>query len=230
REALEAERLRLSDAVKTAVLRAVSHDLRSPLTAVRVAAESLASPSVRLSDEERARQLETVRTEARRLDRLVADLLDLSRLQAGAASPARELVSADELVAQALAALSGDDTRIDVSLPADVPYVEVDPVQIERTLVNLLENALRFSPVSARVDLAVEAAAGEARFVVSDRGPGIAAGELERIFEPFVQAGGSGRSGSGLGLAIARGFTEINDGRVWVESAPGGGARVSGAF
>jgi two-component system sensor histidine kinase KdpD len=126
--------------------------------------------------------------------------------------------------------LPGDDARIDVALPADIPHIEVDPVQVERTLVNLLENALRFSPVSGRVDLAVEAEAGEARFVVSDRGPGIAPGELERIFEPFVQAGEGGRSGSGLGLAIARGFTEINGGRVWVESAPGGGARFSVAF
>jgi len=230
REALEAERLRLSDAVKTAVLRAVSHDLRSPLTAIRVAAESLASPSVRLSDDERTRQLETVRAESERLDRLVANLLDLSRLQAGAASPERELVAADELLAQALSALRDDEGRVKVSLPADTPLVEVDPVQIERTLVNLLENALRFSPPRDTVRVEVSATEDQVVFGIVDRGPGIPRGQLERVFEPFAQAGDDERSGTGLGLAIARGFAEANGGRVWAESRPGEGARFSLAF
>src|SRR5919106_3453604 len=150
REALAAERLRSSDSVKTAILRAVSHGLRSPLTAIRVAAESLASPSVTLSEDDKVRQLETVRDESARLDRLVANLLDLSRLEAGTAVSQRELVGVDELVSQAVAEL-GREKHIRVGLPPDPPLVEVDPVQVERVLVNLLENALRLSPAEAYV-------------------------------------------------------------------------------
>jgi two-component system sensor histidine kinase KdpD len=139
-------------------------------------------------------------------------------------------VAADELLAQALAALRDDEGRVDVSLSGDAPLVEVDPVQIERTLVNLLENALRFSPPDDRVCIDVGASRGEAVFGVSDRGPGIPDGELERVFEPFAQAGGDPRSGTGLGLAIARGFAEANGGRVWAERRPGGGTRFSLAF
>jgi two-component system, OmpR family, sensor histidine kinase KdpD len=230
REAVEAESLRISDAVKTAILRAVSHELRSPLTAVRVAAESLASPELSLSADEQRRQVETVQTETRRLDRLVANLLDMSRLQAGVAAPVRELVSADELVVQALAELRGEDTRVEVSLPDDVPLVDVDAVQIERTLVNLLENALRFSPRDESVRLAVSVRGDETVFSVADRGSGVPASELERVFEPFTQVSPDERGGTGLGLAIARGFAEANGGRIWVESRPGEGATFHTAF
>jgi two-component system sensor histidine kinase KdpD len=219
REALAAERLRLSDSVKTAILRAVSHDLRSPLTAIRVAAESLASPALHLSTADRRRQLDTVRDESRRLDRLVANLLDLSRLQTGAATPRRELISIDELVGQALVALAGNDLGVRVELPADIPLVEVDAVQVERALVNLIENALRFSPANENVVVRVTASPTEAVVGVEDRGPGIAEPDLERIFEPFESASGDERQGTGLGLAIARGFTEANGGRIWAESS-----------
>lgn len=225
REALVAERLRLSDSVKTAILRAVSHDLRSPLTAIRVAAESLASPSVTLSDEDRARQLETVRQESARLDRLVSNLLDLSRLQAGAPVSQRELVSVDELVSQALNGLE-NGSRVRVELPPDPPLVEVDPVQVERVLVNLIENALRYGK---EVAVRVELAGRDVVVRVIDEGPGIPAGELDRIFEPFQQLD-DGRRGAGLGLAIARGFAEANGGRIWAESLSGQGASFAVAF
>ena len=230
REALAAERLRSSDSVKTAILRAVSHDLRSPLTAIRVAAESLASPSVTLSEDDKARQLDTVRDESARLDRLVANLLDLSRLEAGTAVSQRELVAVDELVSQALVGL-GRDNRVRVELPPDPPLVEVDPVQVERVLVNLLENALRLSPAEADVVIRVFSAGDEVVLRVIDEGPGIPASELDRIFEPFQQStNGDARRGTGLGLAIARGFAEANGGRVWAESMPGEGASFAVAF
>jgi two-component system sensor histidine kinase KdpD len=230
REALAAEELRLSDSVKTAILRAASHDLRSPLTAIRVAAESLASPSVTLSDEDRAHQLDTVRRESVRLDRLVANLLDLSRLEAGSTVSRPELVSLDELVAQAVAELGSED-RVRAELATDPPLVQVDPIQVERVLVNLVENALRYSRPGSDVVVAVTSEDSEAVVRVVDDGPGIPAAELERVFEPFQRLDGSGgRRGVGLGLTIARGFAEANGGRVWVEPRPGAGASFAVAF
>lgn len=230
REARAAEELRLSDSVKTAILRAASHDLRSPLTAIRVAAESLASPSVTLNEEDRARQLDTVRRESARLDRLVANLLDLSRLEVGSTVSQPELVSLDELVGQAVAELGSGD-RVRVELAAAPPLVEVDPVQVERVLVNLLENALRHSGPEAEVVVVITTAGEEAVVRVVDEGPGIPADDVERVFEPFERLDGSGgRRGLGLGLTIARGFGEANGGRVWVEPRTERGAVFAVAF
>ena len=225
REAVETEALRRSDTIKTAVLQAVSHDLRSPLTAIRVAAESLENPGLSLDEHDRRELLETVQLEVERLERVVGNLLDLSRLQAGAAEPHRELWAIEELVAQALDQLGPEARRVEVALPADAPVVEVDAVQVERILVNLLENALKFSPDEEPVHVRVTTTRSEVLVRVVDRGPGISETELERIFEPFGRAPGTGeRSGSGLGLAIARGFAEGNGGRVWAESRQGQGA------
>jgi two-component system sensor histidine kinase KdpD len=229
RKALAAERFRSSDSVKTAILRAVSHDLRSPLTAIRVAAESLASPSVVLSEEDKARQLETVRDESARLDRLVANLLDLSRLEAGTTVSERELVAIDELLSQALAELG--EARVRVDLPDIAPLVEVDAVQVERVLVNLLENALRYSPAESDVRIRVSSRGDRVVVRVVDKGPGIASDDLDRIFEPFQQvASVDCRRGTGLGLAIARGFAEANGGHVWAESTPGEGSAFAVVF
>jgi two-component system sensor histidine kinase KdpD len=224
-EALEAERLRLSDSVKTAILRSVSHDLRSPLTAIRVAGESLASPTLTLDAGDRERLLDTIREESRRLDRLVGNLLDLSRLQTGAVTPHRGLVALDELVGQALAQLGGREAAIRIELPDEIPVVDVDAIQIERALVNLLENALRYSP--ADEDVLVHAVAAEHELVlhVENRGQPLGAGDLERIFDPFERASAEkNRAGTGLGLAIARGFVEANGGRLWAESDRSEGA------
>lgn len=228
REALAAERLRLSDSVKTTILRAVSHDLRSPLTAIRVAAESLASPSVQLDAEDRRRQLETVRQESQRLDRLVANLLDFSRLETAPATPNRQLIATDDLVASALAELEADEQAVRVELGEDIPLVEVDSVQIERALINLLENALRYSPPGQAVTVTIALDGGEAVLAVTDKGRGIPQDDLERVFEPFER--GERSTGAGLGLAIARGFTEANGGRIWVVSDGASGTTFSLAF
>jgi two-component system sensor histidine kinase KdpD len=226
-EALEAERLRISDSVKTTILRAVSHDLRSPLTAIRVAAESLASPAVALDDPGRERQIDTLLAAAGRLERLVANLLDLSRLQAGAAVPRRELVPVDELIGHALASVAAEDEgRVGVTLPEDVPLAEVDAVQVERALGNLVENALAFSPPGEPVRIEVSATDDEVVLRIVDVGPGIPAGDLERVFEPFERAGDPERGGAGLGLSIARGFAEANGGRLWAESERRRGAAL----
>jgi two-component system sensor histidine kinase KdpD len=221
--AADAEALRRSDAVKTAVLHAVSHDLRSPLTAIRAASGGLESSSLELNDEDRAALLETIRLETARLERLVANLLDLSRLQAGAAQPQPELWAVDELVSRALETLGPEADRVRVNLAGEAPPVRVDAGQLERALANVIENALRLSSPSDPVDVTVAVARDEVLVRTDDRGPGLAEGDLERIFEPFEQ-GAAARRGTGLGLAIARGFTDANRCRLWAVPRPGSGA------
>jgi two-component system sensor histidine kinase KdpD len=225
REAIEAEALRRSDAAKTAVLRAVSHDLRSPITAIMTAADVLEGSDGGLSEADRAELLAAIRLQVGRLSRLVANLLELSRLEAGSARPEPELWTIDGLVARALEVVGADNDRVDVVVSDDVPLVRVDPTQIERTLVNLVENALKFSPPGGRVRIDARAGGGEVVVRVVDEGQGIPAHEQARIFEPFVRGTVlDGDGGSGLGLAIARGFASVNSGRLWVESVPGAGA------
>ncbi len=247
REALQAgvvetAALRQADTVKTALLRAVSHDLRSPLTAISTAGEALALPGISLAEREELASV--IVTETRRLSRLVENLLDLSRLEAGAAEPRREWTSVEEVIGAALADLmphtnppdasSGPHTppdRFHLSIDRELPQVRADPAQLERAFVNVLENADLHSgghPVSVRAR-AVRTLTGQGdRLIVRvvDRGPGIPPAQLERVFEPFYRTGtsSSGRRGSGLGLAIARGFIEANGGSLHVESLPGQGA------
>jgi two-component system sensor histidine kinase KdpD len=222
--AVEREQLTRSDAAKTAVLRSVSHDLRSPLTAISTASEMLAAPAEVLSPAERGELLGSISAQAKRLDRLVGNLLDLSRLQAEAAPPMLELWPADGLIARALEAIGPESARVVVSLPDEPPTVRVDATQLEHALVNLLENALQHSSPADPVEIRADTGGGELIVRVVDRGPGIAPTEQETIFEPFRQGAGGGERGSGLGLAIARGFAELNHGRLWVESEPGKGA------
>jgi two-component system sensor histidine kinase KdpD len=222
REALEAETLRRSDAAKTAVLRAVSHDLRTPLATIEAALGALESGELELTDDDRAELLETVRIEHARLKRLVDDLLDLSRLQAGAAEPAPELWPASALVEQALDAVS-DRRRVDVVIGEDMPLVRVDAVQLQRVIVNLLENALRLSPPGERVAVRVNATRQELLLRVVDHGPGVPVEERERIFEPFHRLDTAG--GAGLGLAIARWIVELHGGAIHAEDAEPHGCR-----
>ena len=222
REAVEAETLRRSDAIKTTLLRAVSHDLRSPLTAIRAASDGLSSSAIELGPEDRGELLETIRLETRRLERLVSNLLDLSQLEVGAARPRPELWTIDTLVGSALDDLGSEARRVRVAIPADLPPVRVDAGQIERVLANVLENALRFTPVEESVEVTARETRAEVEIRVVDRGPGLSKEDAERVFEPFERAGGG--QGSGLGLAIARGFAQANASRLWVESRPGRGA------
>jgi two-component system, OmpR family, sensor histidine kinase KdpD len=225
--AIEREELSRSDATKTAVLRSVSHDLRSPLTAIGTASEMLSDPQERLSAGDRDELLASIREQARRLDRLVSNLLDLSRLEAGAASPVAELWTVDELVGRALEAIGADGDRVVVSLPEECPAVRADAAQLERVLVNLIENALRYSSSADSVDVRAVVDGGEVVVSVSDHGPGLERVDREAIFEPFRVGIGAGERGSGLGLAIARGFASLNGGRLWVRSTPGRGATFS---
>jgi two-component system sensor histidine kinase KdpD len=223
-EALEAETLRRSDALKTALLRAVSHDLRSPLTAILAAAGALANPELALDDADRSELADAIREEATRLDRVVGDLLDLSRLQAGAVEPHRELWPVDELVAQALESVGPRAQRVVVEIPPEAPPVSVDAAQIERVLANLIDNALEFSPAGSPVIVRSEHGSTELRIHVVDRGPGLSADQREALFQPFRRGeAAAGRKGAGLGLAIARGFAEANGATLWAQDDPVGG-------
>jgi two-component system, OmpR family, sensor histidine kinase KdpD len=227
REALEAEALRRSDLVKTALLRATSHDLRTPLTGIRTAVGALRNGSLQLDDLDRAELLETIDIEADKLARIVGDLLDLSRLEVGSAAPERQVWQLEDLVHETVTRLAADD-RVEVA--GDGALVDVDGPQIERVLANLLENALKFSPLDEPVRVRITATRNEAIVRVVDHGPGVSEEELERVFEPFYRRAGDVRTGAGLGLAIARGFAEANEGRVWAESRPEQGATFAVAL
>jgi two-component system sensor histidine kinase KdpD len=228
-EVVETAALRRADAVKTAVLRSVSHDLRSPLTAISTAGEalSLGNPSV----EERRELAAVIAEETRRLARLVQNLLDLSRLEAGAAEPRFEWTSIDEVIRAALDELAARDDEFKLTIDEELPLLSADAAQLERAFVNVLENARRHSggqPVSVRARAPAGANGSGGRVIVRvvDRGPGIAAADLERVFEPFYRARerGDTHHGSGLGLAIARGFVEAHGGTLNVQSLPGQGS------
>jgi two-component system, OmpR family, sensor histidine kinase KdpD len=221
REALDAETLRRSDLVKTALLRAVSHDLRSPLTGITTAVGALRNPTLELTGADRGELLDTISVDAERLSRLVGDLLDLSRLEAGGAEPQAEVWALEDIVRSAVDAAGARDVAEVVGGPA---LVNVDAVQVERALANLVENAVKFSPPGGRVHIRLTATREEAIVRVVDGGPGLRQDELERVFEPFYRRNGDRRSGAGLGLAIARGFAVANGGRVWAESRPDQGA------
>ena len=218
-EVVETSALRRSDEIKTAVLRSVSHDLRSPLTAIVAAGEALSSPALEPAD--RLELADTIALESRRLARLVDQLLDLARLEAGTAAPREDWCSLEEVIrAAAEDAAAGD--RVRLSIAAELPLVRADAGQLRRAFANLIENALRYGdhePVSVRARVS----GSRILMRVVDQGPGIPLAEQERIFAPFYRGTDAAGQGSGLGLAIVRGLVEANGGHVHVESLPGQG-------
>jgi two-component system, OmpR family, sensor histidine kinase KdpD len=216
-----------SDRQRTALLSAVSHDLRTPLAAAKAAVSSLRSGEVRWSDGDRREFLATAEDALDRLTALVTNLLDLSRLQAGALPVMPSAVGLDDVVARTLE-YADPDARIVVDVPPDLPEVEADSGLLERAVANVLENALRHSPAGTKVEIVGRAHGDRVELRIIDRGPGIEAAQVEEVFRPFqrtddVPAAGAG---VGLGLAIARGFTEAMGGGVTAEPTPGGGATV----
>jgi two-component system sensor histidine kinase KdpD len=214
REVVETRALRRSDDIKTAVLRSVSHDLRSPLTAILTAADALSSPA--LEEGERDELVGAIAHESRRLSRLVDQLIDLARLQAGAAEPRADWTSLDEVIRAAIEDTGAAPERVKLAIAPDLPLIRADATQLRRAFANLVENALRYGgeqPISVRARVS----GGRILMRVVDQGPGISTVEQERIFLPFYG------QGSGLGLAIVRGFVEANGGHVRVESLPGQG-------
>ncbi len=229
-QALRTRLLEEIDRWRGAMMGAVSHDLRTPLASVKAAVSSLRRDSETMDEADRAELLELIELQTDRLARLVTNLLDLTRIESGALAVHPSNIPFDELVGEALDAVSGliSPARIAVEVPADLPLLAIDQVLISQVLVNLLENAARLSPGPSpiRIEARPVPASPEARveISVSDDGPGIAPEERERVFEMFSQNSGGGRAG--LGLAIAKAFVEAHGGAIWIDPEVSVGARV----
>jgi two-component system, OmpR family, sensor histidine kinase KdpD len=219
RREMEAEQLRSS------LLSSVSHDLRTPLAVITGATSTLLQGAQPLDAATQQELLKTVLEEAERLNRLIRNLLDMTRLESGAVKVRKEWLPLEELVGAALnrvdARLAGREVR--VALPADLPLIPCDAVLIDQALVNLLENAAKYS--GGAIDISAEYTAGEVVVEIADRGPGVPAGEERRVFEKFQRGPREGSpDGVGLGLTICRAIMAAHGGRIWVSSREGGGA------
>ncbi|MGW6644843.1 ATP-binding protein [Streptomyces iakyrus] len=221
-EADRARTLAEGNRIRTALLAAVSHDLRTPLAGIKAAVTSLRSEDVEWSEEDRAELLAGIEEGADRLDHLVGNLLDMSRLRTGTVTPLIREIDLDEVVPMALGGVPEGSACLDV--PETLPMVAVDPGLLERGMANLVENAVKYSPPGAPVLVAGSALADRVEVRVVDRGPGVPDDAKERIFEPFQRHGDAPRgAGVGLGLAVARGFAEAMGGTLEAEDTPGGG-------
>ncbi len=225
-EAAQAAVLAQSDELKSALLAAVSHDLRTPLASIKASATSLLDESVDWDAETRRDLLTAVDEETDRLTLMVSNLLDLSRIEGGALRPQMDWYDLDELLADVRHRLSGrvEGHPVRIREEPDLPLLQFDYVQIAQVLVNLIENAVKYTPVGTAITIAARRIPGAVEVSVHDDGPGIPLEKQDRLFEKFyrVDAGGVA-PGTGIGLAICKGLVEAHGGRIGVESAPGSG-------
>jgi two-component system sensor histidine kinase KdpD len=237
--ALAIERVRLADETQQArlqieteqlrnsLLSSVSHDLRTPLAAITGAASSLMDGEDSLNPAARHEMAQTIYEEAGRLNRLLRNLLDMTRLESGALHINKESQPLEEVIGAALSRLEEAlaDRAVNIQLPADLPFVPIDSVLIEQVFINLLENAIKYTPAHSPIDLSASQVGASIEIEVADRGPGLPPGDEQRIFEKFYRAPASPNgSGVGLGLTICRGIVEAHGGRIWAENRSGGGA------
>lgn len=222
-QAAQAEALDAGNRMRTALLAAVSHDLRTPLASIKASISSLRQPDVTYSAADEAELLETVELAADRLDGLIANLLDMSRIQTGALYPFVQTVAVDEVALLALHGLPAAET-VELDLPEGLPLLRADAGLLERALANLLSNALRYSPPDRPPVLRSRAGQHGVIITVIDHGPGVVATARQTMFEPFQRLGDTTTStGVGLGLAVARGFVEAMGGTLLASETPGGG-------
>ena len=228
-EAEEARKLAEGNKIRTSLLAAVSHDLRTPLAAIKAAVSSLRSDDVEWSEADRAELLAGIEDGSDRLDHLVGNLLDMSRLQTGTVTPLIRAVDLDEVVPMALGGVPDGSAELDV--PESLPMVEVDKGLLERAVANIVENAVKYSPPEVPVVVAASVLGDRVELRVVDRGPGVPDEDKDGIFEPFQRFGDAPRgSGVGLGLAVARGFVEAMGGTVTADDTPGGGLTMTLTF
>ncbi|MCJ1675862.1 sensor histidine kinase KdpD [Streptomyces sp. APSN-46.1] len=221
-EAGKARELAEGNRIRTALLAAVSHDLRTPLAGIKASVTSLRSDDVEWSETDKAELLEGIEDGADRLAALIGNLLDMSRLNTGTVVPLIRETDLDEVVPMALGAVPEDSVVLDI--PETLPMVAVDRGLLERAVANVVENAVKYSPDGQPVHVSASALAHRVELRVVDRGPGVPDEAKERIFEPFQRHGDAPRgAGVGLGLAVARGFTETIGGTLTAEDTPGGG-------
>ena len=227
-ESLQIEVLQKTDALRAALLSSISHDLRTPLASIKASASSLLQEDVQWSDEERQSFALAIEREADRLNRLVANLLDMSRIEAGALKPEKEWYPIDELIHDVLGRMQPllQNRTVQTHLPDDLPPVQLDYLQIDQVFTNLIENAVRYTPSDSPIEISVNVEGDQMVICVADRGPGIPPADLERIFDKFYRVLATAKrvTGSGLGLAVSKGLVEAHGGRIWAENREGGGA------
>jgi two-component system, OmpR family, sensor histidine kinase KdpD len=224
----EAEAARQADAAKTVILHAVSHDLRSPLTAIRAAAAGLREEGT--GPEDRIALIDAIEQEAERLTRLIGNLLDLSRIEAGAVHPRTDWCDLLDVISTAVSHIHQPDAtnRIQIELEGELPLVRADASQLERVFANLIENGLRYSPPGQPVRISGGVGAGKVVVRVIDRGPGVPVAQRDAIFKPFNT--GDEREGAGLGLAISKGFVEANGGELRLQGDSPDGTAFAVSF
>ncbi|MFG2550073.1 ATP-binding protein [Streptomyces sp. NPDC048581] len=223
-EADQAKVLAEGNRMRTALLAAVSHDLRTPLAGIKASVSSLRSDDVEWSEEDQAELLEAIEDGADRLDHLVGNLLDMSRLQTGTVAPLIREIDLDEVVPMALGGIPDPETTVVLDIPETLPMVATDKGLLERSVANIVENAVKYSPDDEPVLVSASAIADRVELRIVDRGPGVPDEAKDRIFEPFQRYGDAPRgNGVGLGLAVARGFVEAMGGTLAAEDTPGGG-------
>jgi two-component system sensor histidine kinase KdpD len=226
----EAQQARLrseTERLRSSLLSAVSHDLRTPLAAITGSASTLVEGGIALDAETRRELAQGIQDEADRLNRLVHNLLDMTRLESGGVQARKDWHSVEEVVGSALARMENalGQRRVVIDLPPDLPLVPLDPLLIEQALINLLDNAVKYTPPEATIEIAGSVDDGAVSLTIADGGPGFAPDELERIFDKFYRGTtAAGRRGAGLGLTIVRGIVEAHGGRIAAESRPAGGA------
>jgi two-component system sensor histidine kinase KdpD len=225
----QAHALAESDRLKSALLSSISHDLRTPLAVIKGAATNLLQDDVGWEAAARREFLITINQETDHLNRLVGNLLDMSRIEAGALNPARSWQDLGELIAEVAERLLPrlDGHPLELDLPADLPPVQISYTQIDQVLTNLVENAAKYSPPGTPISVRARPGDAEVQVEVLDSGPGIPETMISRIFDKFFRTVEPERhaDGTGLGLAICKGIVEAHGGRIWVENRPTGGAR-----
>lgn len=228
-QARQAEILEITEKLQSALLNSISHDLRTPLASITGALSSLAEPSVHLDDAARRSLVETARGEADRLNRLVGNLLDMTRLEAGVVQIHSEACEIQDLIGSALEQLDSrlDDRSIDIDVSPELPLVLMDFVLISRVLVNVIDNALKYSPAGSPIEIRARTAGGFLEIAVADRGSGIPPEDLGRIFDKFYRVQRRDNvTGTGLGLSIGKGIVEAHGGFMVAENRLGGGTVI----
>jgi two-component system sensor histidine kinase KdpD len=229
-QARQAEVLQATEKLQTALLNSISHDLRTPLVSILGAFSSLQEDDLALDEATRRSLVENAREEAERLNRFVSNLLDMTRIEAGALKVAHEPCDLQDVIGAALERLSDrlGNRTLRVEVPPDLPLVPMDFVLMAQVLVNLLDNALKYSPASAPIEVRVRVEDSQAFIEIADHGIGVPREDLERVFDKFYRVQRPGQvTGTGLGLSICKGIVEAHGGRIWAQNRPGGGTFIT---